>query len=408
VRLSVYILRRLLLVIPVIVGVATVTFVLVSALPIPDRLASMYGSPSPRDPWIYDPTQPCPPPLGAQQCNNPTYFQYLNRSGLGEPIPVQWARYIGNIFTFHWGTVSNFSTVAQTFPGTGGEPVSTVLSWFLPYTIELVGLSMVILLAVAIPVGRLAAARRNQPADHAARALSFSGFAVPTYLFGSILITLVAIGIGSTTGFFAHSPWCPMGEVSWNEVLGSWPNSLCFAGDQYPGWITGGYISHPTGFPTVDAFLNGAPWLGFDTLIRLVLPAMVIAVAHLGLILRYVRNSSLEVMNLDYVRTARAEGFSEKVVVNRYVGRNSMGLTVTVLAVSFATFFGWLPVAETLFNLNGVGLMVALSAQAPIDFAVLTGATLILIFMVVIGNVLADLIVAYIDPRVRLGDTMSL
>jgi peptide/nickel transport system permease protein len=132
----------------------------------------------------------------------------------------------------------------------------------------------------------------------------------------------------------------------------------------------------------------------------------VIAFAHLGLILRYVRNSSLEVMNLDYVRTARAEGVRERVVVNRHVGKNSMTLTVTVLAVSFATFFGWLPVAESLFNLNGVGLMVALSAQTPIDFAVLTGATLILIFMVVIANVLADVIVAYLDPRVRLGETM--
>jgi peptide/nickel transport system permease protein len=195
--------------------------------------------------------------------------------------------------------------------------------------------------------------------------------------------------------------------VSWNEVLGSWPNSLCYSGDQYPVWITSGFISHPTGFPTADAFLNGAPWLGLDSLLRLVLPALVIAFAHLGLILRYVRNSTLEVMHLDYVRTARAAGFSEKVVVNRYVGRNSMSVTVTVLAVSFATFFGWLPVAETLFNLNGVGLMVALSAQAPVDFAVLTGATLILIFMVVSANVIADLLVAYLDPRVRLGETMS-
>jgi peptide/nickel transport system permease protein len=406
-RLWVYILRRILLLLPVIIGVSTVTFVLVSALPIPARLTALYGSPTPRDPWIYDPTEPCAPPLASQQCYNPTYYHFLNRSGLDQPVPVQWVSYLENIFTFHWGIVSNYSTVAATFPGTGGVPVSTVLSWFLPYTLELVGLSMVILLAIAIPVGRLAATRRNQPADHAARALSFSGFAIPTYLFGSILITAAAIAIGSSTGYFVHTPWCPLGEVSWNEVLGSWPNSLCYSGDQYPVWITSGFISHPTGFPTADAFLNGAPWLGLDSLLRLVLPALVIAFAHLGLILRYVRNSTLEVMHLDYVRTARAAGFSEKVVVNRYVGRNSMSVTVTVLAVSFATFFGWLPVAETLFNLNGVGLMVALSAQAPVDFAVLTGATLILIFMVVSANVIADLLVAYLDPRVRLGETMS-
>jgi len=406
-RLSVYIIRRILLVIPVIIGVATVTFVLVSALPISDRLSSMYGSPSIRNPWIYDPTEPCQPPHESQQCYNPTYYHYLNRSGLGQSIPVQWASYLENIFTFHWGTVSNDSTVAGLYPGTGGLPVSSVLSRFLPYTIELVVLAMAMLLAIAIPLGRLAAARRNQPADHAVRALSFSGFAIPTYLFGSILITLAVLAIGSAHGYYAATPWCPNGEVSWNEVVGSWPNSLCFPGDHYPAWITSGFISHPTGFPTVDAFVNGAPWLGIDSVLRLVLPAFVITFAHLGLILRYVRNSSLEVISLDYVRTARAEGVPERTVINRHVGRNSMSLTVTVLAVSFATFFGWLPIAESIFSLNGVGLMVALSAQAPIDFGILTGATLILIFMVVSANVIADLIVAYLDPRVRLGEAMN-
>ncbi len=406
-QLWVYVLRRVLLLIPVVIGVSTVTFVLVSALPITDRLVADFGSPNPRNPWIYSPTAPCPPPNAAQQCYNPTYYRFLNMSGLNAPIPEQWVRYMGQIFTFHWGTVSNDSTVATLFPETGGVPVTTVLGWFLPYTLELVALAMVILLAIALPLGRLAAARRNQVADHATRALSFTGFAVPTYLLGSILITLTVIGIGSATGYFGISPWCPSGETTWNEILGSWPSSLCFAHDQYPSWIAGGVISHPTGFPTLDAFLNGAPWLGLDSFFRLLLPALVIAFAHLGLILRYVRNSTLEVMNLDYVRTARASGVRERTVVRRHVGKNSLTMTVTVLAVSFATFFGWLPVAETLFQLNGVGLMIALSAEAPIDFAVLTGATLLLIFMVVIANVVADILVAYLDPRVRLGDTMA-
>jgi peptide/nickel transport system permease protein len=409
-RLWVYLLRRLLLLLPVIFGVVTITFVLVSALPISERLTAMYGSPNTRDPWIYDPTEPCPAPHEAKQCYNPTYYRYLERSGLNQPVPVQWAHYVGGIFTGQWGTVSNDSTVGFAFPETAGHPVTQVLGWFLPYTLELVGLAMLILLAIALPLGRMGAANRNRPADHAARALSFTGFALPTYLLGSILITFTAIVIGSATGFFAQSPWCPLGEVSWNEVLGSWPNSLCYVNDQGPSWLSFGVISHPTGFPTIDAFLNGAPWLGFDTLIRLVLPALVIAFAHLGLLLRYVRNSTLEVMNLDYVRTARAEGFSEKVVVNRYTGRNSLTLTVTVLAVSFATFFGWLPIAELLFQLNGVGLIVAYSAQSSgggIDYAVITGATLVLTFMVVIANVIADLIVAYIDPRVRLGERIG-
>ncbi|MCI4365254.1 MAG: ABC transporter permease [Thermoplasmata archaeon] len=410
-RLSVYLLRRVLLLLPVIIGVVSITFVLVSALPIPTRLTALYGSPNPHDPWIYSPTEPCPAPHSSQQCYNPTYYYFLNRSGLSAPVPVQWATYVGNIFTFHWGYVSNGSTVAFAFPETAGQPVTTVLSWFLPYTIELVALAMGILLVVALPLGRLGAANRNRPVDHAARALSFTGFALPTYLLGSILITVFVLVVGYKSGFFGQSAWCPAGETTWQEVLGSWPSSFCFPDNQYPGWLTMGVISHPTGFPTLDAFLNGAPWLGADTLLRLIFPAVVIAFAHLGLLLRYVRNGTLEVMNLDYVRTARASGFSERVVVNWYTARNSLTLTVTVLAVSFATFFGWLPIAELLFQLNGVGLIVALGAQSGgggIDYGIITGATLTLTFMVVVANVIADIIVAYLDPRVRLGETLAI
>jgi peptide/nickel transport system permease protein len=405
-RLWIYVLRRLLLLVPVIIGVVTITFVIVSALPIPTRLAALYGSPDPHDPWIYSPTQPCPAPNGAQQCYNPTYHFFLNRSGLGEPVPLQWARYVGNIFTFHWGYVSNGSTVGNLFPEAAGQPVTTVLSWFLPYTLELAVVSMAIVLAVAIPLGRISAGNRNRPVDHVARALSFSGFALPSYFIGSLMIILTVILLGTGTGFFAHPPWCPGGETTFDEVIGSWPSFLCYPNAQFPSWLSLGVISHPTGFPTVDAFLNGAPWLGLDSLLRLILPALVIAFAHLGLLLRYVRNSTLEVMNLDYVRTARAEGVSEHQVVTRHAGRNSMTVTVTMLAVSFATFFGWFPIAELLFGLNGVGLIVALAAESGnggLDFGVITGATLTLTFLVVISNVIADLIVAYLDPRIRLG-----
>jgi peptide/nickel transport system permease protein len=409
VRLSVYLLRRFLLLIPVILGVVTVTFVLFSSIPIPVRLAAEFGSPSPRNPWIYSPTSPCPPPHVTQYCYNPTYYRYLNRSGFAQPVPLQWARYVENIFTLHWGYVDNSSSVANVLPGIGGLPVTTVLGWFLPYTLELVGVAMALLLVIAIPLGRIAAANRNRPVDQTARAISFAGFAMPTYLLGSLLLVVAVIAVGSRTGYFSASPWCPMGEDTWAEFTGSWPSTLCFVGNQYPSWISLGVATHPTGFPTVDAFLNGAPWLGVDSLLRILLPAVVIAFAHLGLLLRYVRNSTLEVMNLDYIRAARADGVPERTILRRHAGRNSMTMTVTVLAVSFATFFGWLPIAEFLFRINGVGLAVALAAQPSaggIDFAMITGATLVLTFMVVIANVIADLIVAYLDPRVRLGESL--
>jgi peptide/nickel transport system permease protein len=411
VRLWTYVVRRLVLLLPVVVGVVTITFLLVSALPISERLTAQYGSPSPKDPWIYEPTEPCAFPNEGQQCRNPTYYYYLNRSGFGQPVPVQWASYVVNIFVFHWGYVDNQSTVANVFPATAGQPVTVVLGWFLPYTLELVVLAMFLLLVFAIPFGMYAAANRNRPVDQGARALSFTGFALPTYLLGSLLLILAVLAVGSRTGWFAQFPWCPRGEDSWSEFVGSWPSQLCFAGNQYPSWLSFGVVTRPTGVPTLDAFLNGSPWLGVDSLLRLLLPALVIAFAHLGLLLRYVRNSTLEVLNLDYVRTARAEGVAERTILARHAGRNSMTMTVTVLSVSFATFFGWLPIAEYLFQSNGVGLMIALAAQpggGGIDFAMITGATLTLTFLVVVANVIADLVVAYLDPRVRLGETLAI
>jgi peptide/nickel transport system permease protein len=405
-RLWVYFARRLLLVVPVILGVVSITFVLVSTLPVTDRLVADFGTPPIRNPWIYDPTQPCPPPAEAQQCYNPTYYRYLAESGLNESIPVQWALYVGNVLTFHWGFVSNGSVVSFVYQQSADRPVAQVMTWFLPYSLELLALAILILLATALPLGRLAAAQRNQPADQAVRALSFAGFALPTYLLGSVILLLFVLTLGPTTGFISRAPWCPGGEPTFSEVFGSWPTSQCFGG-VYPAWLTSGVATRPTGFPTADAFLNGAPWLGVDSILRLILPACVIAFAHLGLVLRYVRNSSLEVMNLEYVRTARAMGVGERSVARRHIGRNTMTTTVTVLAVSFATFFGWLPITELVFGINGVGLLLALAAQEPVDFAALTGATLILIFMVVTANLVADLIVAYLDPRVRLGETMS-
>src|SRR5580658_1897282 len=108
-RMWIYILRRLILLVPVIIGVMTITFVLISALPIQQRLSSQYGQAPQRAPWIYEKLKPCPEnPL--QECRNPAYYFYLDKLGLNKPIPEQWGIYIFNSFTLNWGTVGNGST----------------------------------------------------------------------------------------------------------------------------------------------------------------------------------------------------------------------------------------------------------------------------------------------------------
>ncbi len=417
-KLGIYLVRRALLLIPVIVGVMTITFALVSSLPQSQQLIAHFGAPG-KSPWIYNPTlqpgQGTCPTNSTTDCPNPVYARDIAALGLDRPVPVQWGLYLLHSFTFQWGTVNNHSSAASRNSAIAGQPVTSVLAWYLPYTLELAVLSLLIILAVALPLGNLAAVQRNRPVDQAARVMSFSGFALPGFLLASLLLLGAAILFGASTGYFSHTPWCPSGEPTYLEFYGSWPSTLCFAGGTYPGWLvqsTGpglvlsGVASHPTGFPTVDALIHGQYWLALDTLIRMILPALVIAFGTIAVLLRFVRNSMLEVMNLDFVRTARAEGIPERDVVSRHAGRNSLNVTVTVLGLTFAFFLGGFPVVEYVFGLNGIGLMLAYSVQTTygtVDFALIFGSTLLFTIIVVVTNIIVDVIYAYLDPRVRLG-----
>ncbi len=428
-RMWTYVARRALLVVPVVMGVVTITFVLFTALPIPYQLLSHYGAPTPKQHCGYskqctcatlDPTSvhdgqcTCisPPtvttPTGI--CQNPVYHEYVDALGLEKPIPEQWLAYIYRTFTFQWGNVSNYSTVAHYYPKLAGEPVATAIAWELPYTLELTSLSLVIILVLAIPLGNASAVYRNRPIDQASRILSFSGYALPAFLLGSLVVAGVILAFLPHTGFDVKSPWCPAGEPIDQEFTYSLPiSSACYpglaVGASYPGWISNGIHSTPTGFLTIDALIHGDPWLSLDSIIRIILPALVIAYGTVATLLRFVRNSMLEVMNLDFVRTARAGGVPESTVVGRHAGRNSLNVTITVLGLTFAAFLGGFPIIEDVFKLNGVGELLAIAADPnpAVDFGVIFGSTILFTFIIVAANLIVDVLYAYLDPRVRLG-----
>ncbi len=431
-----YIARRALLVPPVLIGVVTITFVLFSALPIQDQLISHFGSPNIHSKCGYDPTCECqdedsgsvhgtscqctdPPKITTptSPCTNPTYGVLVDKLGLQYPIWQQWTTYVYRAFTFQWGNVSNSTSVAHAVPQIAGVGVATAISWALPYTLELAMLSLLIILAIAIPLGNLSAVNRNRPIDQAARVLSFSGFALPGFLLGTFLILGMVLLVLPHTGQLVRTPWCHGGEPLIEEFTYSLPQALtsgtqnaCYGtlpvGANYPLWVANGIQSTPTGFITVDAALHGDYWLALDTLFRILLPALVIAYGTIAGLLRFVRNSMLEVMNLDYVRTARAKGVDEALVAKKHAGRNSMNVTITVLGLTFAGFLGGFPVIEEVFHLNGVGYMLAQAvnpSQGGIDFAVIFGSTLLFTFIIVAANLIVDVLYAYLDPRVRLG-----
>jgi ABC-type dipeptide/oligopeptide/nickel transport system permease component len=424
-----FVARRALLIPPVLIGVTTITFALFSALPIGYQLVAHFGAPSPKEHCGYAPSCSCatlnptserghtcyclvPPeettPTGI--CQNPVYNEYVDRLGLNQPIEQQWATYIYRSFTFQWGNVSNYSTVAQVEPVLRGVPVAQAISWELPYTLELATLSLIIILAIAIPLGNASAVNRNRPIDQLARIMSFSGYALPAFLLGSFLVAGMVLLFLPHTGFNVKTPWCPGGEPLDQEFTYSLPQSTaCYPGlvfgNPYPTWVGNGIKSSPTGFFTVDALYHGQSWLALDSLLRILLPALVIAYGTIAGLLRFVRNSMLEVMNLDFIRTARAKGLPESVVTKRHAGRNSLNVTITVLGLTFAGFIGGFPVIEDIFHLNGVGEMLAIAAdpQPGLDFGVIFGSTLLFTYLIVSANLIVDVLYAYLDPRVRLG-----
>jgi ABC-type dipeptide/oligopeptide/nickel transport system permease component len=392
-KMWVYIVRRVVLLLPVILGVMTITFVLTSLLPTEYRLVAALG-PSKNG---YAPQIPCSrlnlPQNGT--CDNPAYYNGIHALGLDQNPLEQYGHYIYNSLTLNWGYTSPHSSDASII-GQTATPVATVLAWFLPFTLELAALSLIIILLLAVPIGNYSAVFRNRPIDQGARILSFSGFALPGFLLAWLLLLGVTFLSGGIT------PECNGNSTHFFDFYGSWPNFKCLSGGQ-PSWVGNLLQSSPTGFPTVDALLHGQYWLAGDTVFRMILPAFVIAYGSIAAILRFVRNSMLEVLNLDFVRTARAKGVAESGVVRRHAGRNSLNVTVTVLGLTFAGFVGGFPIIESVFNLRGIGLLLALSIQPPYDYGLIFGSTLLFTIIVVIANILVDITYAFLDPRVRLG-----
>ncbi|HLM90615.1 MAG TPA: ABC transporter permease [Thermoplasmata archaeon] len=384
-RLWMYIVRRLLLLIPLVLGVMSITFILVSGIPANVRCYSAIG----------------PPPRHGTAYAVPEWMAHCDKVlGLNQPIYTQWADYMANTLTFHWGYVGNYSVAATTVPVLAGEPVTVALGWLLPYTLELAALSLAIILLAAIPLGQLAARYRNRPIDQAARVMSFSGFAIPSYLLGALAIIGLVLVISQN-----HWGGC---SGAFLEVYGSWPQALCMTGsspsnNNYPVWLHFGTVSTPTGFPTIDAAIHGQWGLAVDTVLRMLVPALIIAYGTIAVIIRFIRNSMLEVMNLDFVQAARANGIPESVVIKRHVGRNSLNVTVTVLGLTFAFFIGGFPIIEQVFGLQGVGRALALSVQQPYDLGLIFGSTILFTLLVVCANLIVDVLYALLDPRVRLG-----
>ncbi|BDG60729.1 ABC transporter permease [Caldinitratiruptor microaerophilus] len=315
-----YVIRRLLQAVPVLLGITVVVFLMIHLAP-GDPMSAMV------DPRI-DPAQ-----LEAAR----------QRLGLGEPLAVQYVRWLGELLRGNLG----YSYMYK-------RPVAEVVGERLPASLLLGLATEIVVFAFGIPAGVLAATRRGTRVDRLATLFAFGGLAVPSFFFGLVVIRVFALQLG----------WFPSG-----------------------GMVTPG--REPVG-------LEGL----LDVAHHLVLPALVLGLVSVAGLMRYVRSSLLEVLGQEYVRVARAKGLGERVVVYRHALRNALIPVVTIFGLELPALVGGAIITESIFSWPGMGRL-SFEALLRRDYPVLMAVNLIFAVLTLLGALLTDIGYALVDPRIR-------
>lgn len=355
-----YITRRILLAIPVLVGIIVVVFFLIRAIP----------------------GDPCSSLLG-ERATVEACERFNEANGLNEPIYVQLGIYMKNVVTFDLGESIRFS-----------RPVNQLLIERLPLTTELALSALILAVVVGVPMGILAARRHNTLADSGTMAVANIGVSMPVFWLGLMLAYLFAIVLRDTPISLPPSGRLDPGVFSvpyyeawgWNLTEGTgWAKVNEYLGNHYIG----------------NAFITGNWEVFWDAVRHMILPAIALATIPLSVIARITRSSLLEVMGKDYIRTARAKGARENSVVRAHALRNALLPVVTIIGLQLGALLGGAVLTETVFNLAGVGraLFDAITGR---DYAIVQGFTVIIAGGYVLVNLFVDLSYAWLDPRIRL------
>ena len=348
-----YAIRRLLGLIPVLVGVTLIIFAITRVIP-GDPAIAMLG-----------------------QRSSPELRQRLRADlGLERPlwINVAAARESGNLTDLFDSQYFDYMTdLARGDLGRSifsNIPVATSLGARFPATVELTIFAMLFATAVGIPAGVWAALRRGTAADTAVVTLALSGVSFPVFWLAIILIYIFSVNLG----------WLPPGHRLSPIVQFS--------------------LEPITGFYVLDSLLRWNLTALGDALKHLVLPAIALGTIPLAIIVRMTRSSMLEVLGQDYVRTARSKGLEERRVVNKHALRNALLPVVTVIGLSFGTLLSGAILTETVFSWPGIGRWVfdAISAR---DYPIIQGGVIFIATIFVIVNLLVDLAYGFIDPRIQ-------
>ena len=357
--MSQFLIRRLILLIPVLFGITFITFALARVLP-GDACFAILGEKA-----------------TVEQCN-----AFKEREGLNDPILTQFVRYLGDI------TRGNFGESLK-----DSRPVLQIILERLPMTLEVTIGAMLFSTTFGILLGVISATRRNTAVDVATMMGANVGVSMPVFWHGLMLAYLFAIILKGTpfwippSGRLSSGITIPPLAETFNiqDLSGLWGMIVIFA-------------SHSVIF---NALITGNYEVLRDALWHLILPCVAVGTIPLSIIARMTRSSLLEVLGLDYIRTARAKGLREREVIFRHAMRNALLPIVTVIGLSVGSLMGGAVLTETVFALPGVGTQLV-SAILSRDYAVVQAFTVIIALIFVFVNLVVDLSYVFLDPRIRM------
>ncbi len=330
-----YILKRILQMIPSILLVLLITFALTRLVPgDPARL------------------------IAGEQAPQSAVDAIREEMGLNKSVPEQFIIYLGDTLQGDLGT--SYRT---------GKAVTEDFADRFPASIELALVALTIAIVLGVPLGILAAAKKNSIADYATRFITLLGTSLPVFWIGFVLI------------FLLYSQWdiipAPFGRIS-RQI-------------NPPTHITGLYL--------LDSLLSNDMVAFKDALSYIILPAICLSLSSLAIISRMTRNNMLEVLNLDFIRTARSKGMKESKIILKHGFRSILVPILTVIGAQFGSLIGNAVVIETIFNWPGVGSYITTSILQT-DYAPVQAFTLVSVFIYMGINLLLDILYTVVDPRI--------
>ncbi|MGC0896180.1 dipeptide ABC transporter permease DppB [Pantoea agglomerans] len=333
-----FILRRLGLVIPTFIGITLLTFAFVHMIP--------------GDPVLIM--------AGERGISPERHAQLMALLGLDQPLWKQYLNYINGVLHGDLGI-----SLKSRIP---------VWDEFVPRfkaTLELGFCAMIFAVAIGIPVGVMAAVKRGSIFDHTAVGISLTGYSMPIFWWGIMLIMLVSVQLNLT------------------PVSGRVGDTV-FLDDTMP----------LTGFMLIDTFFWGEPGDFHDAVMHMILPAVVLGTIPLAVIVRMTRSAMLEVLGEDYIRTARAKGLTRMRVIVVHALRNAMLPVVTVIGLQVGTLLAGAILTETIFSWPGLGRWLIEALQRR-DYPVVQGGVLLTAVLIIVVNLLVDLLYGVVNPRIR-------